>query len=146
MEKVRYLILGAGISGLSFADWLHSDDYLIVEADAETGGYCKTVEQDGFTWDYSGHFFHFRDKEIERYLVARMGDERVLEVAKDSRIWFDGTYIDFPFQKNIHQLPRQDFIDCLVDLYFREERPVESFLDMLYARFGRGIAEKFLVP
>ncbi len=146
MEKVRTLVLGAGISGLAFADWLGEDDYLILEAEAETGGYCRTVEQDGFTWDYSGHFFHFRHKDIERYLVERMDGQRVLEVAKSSRIWFDGTYVDFPFQKNIHQLPKQDFIDCLVDLYFREPRPVESFLDMLYARFGRSIAEKFLVP
>ncbi len=146
MEKVRHLVLGAGISGLSFADWLASDDYLVLEAEAETGGYCRTIEQDGFTWDYSGHFFHFRHKDIEQYLTARMEGQRVLEVAKDSRIWFDGTYVDFPFQKNIHQLPKQDFIDCLVDLYFREPRPEESFLDMLYARFGRSIAEKFLVP
>jgi protoporphyrinogen oxidase len=147
VEKVRTLVIGAGISGLSFAAWLGQDDCLVLEAEATTGGYCRTIEQDGFTWDYSGHFFHFRHKEIERYLVDRMEGQRVLEVAKESRIWFDGTLVDFPFQKNIHQLPKQDFIDCLVDLYFRDEqRPVESFLDMLYARFGRSIAEKFLVP
>ena len=29
-----------------------------------------------------------------------------------------GAQIDFPFQKNIHQLPQADFIDCLYDLYF----------------------------
>jgi protoporphyrinogen oxidase len=146
LEHVRHLILGAGISGLALADWLGSEDYLVLEAEAEPGGYCKTVEKDGFTWDYSGHFFHFRDKAVEQYLVERMKGQRILEVEKDSRIWFDGTYVDFPFQKNIHQLPKQDFLDCLVDLYFREERPVASFLDMLYARFGRSIAEKFLVP
>jgi protoporphyrinogen oxidase len=146
VERVRHLIVGAGISGLAFADWLDGGDYLILEADAEPGGYCKTVTKDGFTWDYSGHFFHFRHPEIEKYLVERMEGQRVLEVEKASRIFFDGTYVDFPFQKNIHQLPKQDFIDCLVDLYFREDRPVESFLDMLYARFGRSIAEKFLVP
>lgn len=146
LETVRHLVLGAGISGLAFVDWLESDDYLVLEAQTETGGYCRTIEQDGFVWDYSGHFFHFRHKEIERYLTARMEGQRVLEVAKDSRIWYGGSYIDFPFQKNIHQLPKQDFIDCLVDLYFREPRTVESFRDMLYARFGRSIAEKFLVP
>ena len=29
-----------------------------------------------------------------------------------------GRRIDFPFQKNIHQLPQAEFIDCLHDLYF----------------------------
>ena len=54
--------------------------------------------------------------------------------------------IDFPFQKNIHQLSKREFIECLVDLYFREDRPASSFRDMLYAKFGRAIADKFLVP
>ena len=72
MERVKHLVVGAGVSGLAFADWLDSDDYLVLEANAEIGGYCRTVQQDGFTWDYSGHFFHFRHPEIERYLVDRM--------------------------------------------------------------------------
>ena len=150
--KTRFLILGAGVSGLAFADWVDSDDYLVCEADTEIGGYCKTIKQDGFTWDYSGHFFHFRDPEIERYLLDRMQDQKVLVVNKDSRIFWKGGLIDFPFQKNIHQLPKQDFLDALYDLYFREEqhflqnRAATSFADMLYAKFGRSIAEMFLVP
>ena len=144
--ETRFLIIGAGISGLSFADWVEGDDYLICEGDQEVGGYCKTIPQDGFVWDYSGHFFHFRHKDIERYLVDRMRGQRVLEIAKDSRIWWKGELIDFPFQKNIHQLPKGDFIDCLVDLYFKEDRPAASFREMLYAKFGRSIAEMFLVP
>ena len=144
--ETRFLIIGAGISGLAFADWVEGDDYLICEGDQEVGGYCKTITQDGFVWDYSGHFFHFRHKDIERYLVDRMRGQRVLEIAKDSRIWWKGELIDFPFQKNIHQLPKDDFIDCLVDLYFKEDRPAASFREMLYAKFGRSIAEMFLVP
>ncbi len=142
----RYLVIGAGVSGLSFADWLGSDDYLICEADSSIGGYCKTVQQDGFTWDYSGHFFHFRDPEIEKYLVDRMAGQTVLEVNKDSRIWWKGALIDFPFQKNIHQLPREDFLSALHDLYFRASGEPANFREMLYLKFGRSIAEMFLVP
>ena len=144
--ETRYLIVGAGISGLTFADWVKSDDYLICEADAEIGGYCKTVQQDGFVWDYSGHFFHFRHPEIERYLVDRMKGQRVLEVEKRSLIHWKGDHVDFPFQKNIHQLPKEDFAAALHDLYFREDAPAASFQEMLYAKFGRSIAEMFLVP
>lgn len=144
--SARYVVVGAGISGLAFADWVEGDDYLVCEADAEVGGYCKTIARDGFVWDYSGHFFHFRHPEIERYLVDRMHGQVVLEVEKSSRIFWKGALIDFPFQKNIHQLPKDDFIDCLVDLYFKEDRPAASFREMLYAKFGRSIAEMFLVP
>ena len=146
MDRTRFLIVGAGVSGLAFADWLGDEDYLVCDADQEIGGYCKTVKQDGFTWDYSGHFFHFRRPEIERYLVERMRGQRILEVERQSRIWFAERLVDFPFQMNIHQLPREDFLDCLVDLYFRSDAPAESFYEMLYAKLGKGISERFLIP
>jgi protoporphyrinogen oxidase len=146
MQRTRYVIIGAGITGLAFADRIDGDDYLIFERESEPGGYCRTIHQDGFVWDYSGHFFHFRHPEIERDLVGRMGDQRVLTVEKDSRIWYADRLIDFPFQKNIHQLPHQEFLDCLVDLYFREGGEPRSFGEMLYAKFGRSIADKFLIP
>ena len=80
MEHVDYLIVGAGMSGLAVADRLGKQhSYLVLEADSEVGGYCKTIQQDGFVWDYSGHFFHFRHPEIEAELVSRMSDQRILE-------------------------------------------------------------------
>lgn len=146
MERTRCLIVGAGVSGLAFADWRRDDDYLIVEAQEEIGGHCRTVKRDGFVWDYSGHFFHFRHPEIEQYLIDRMGRQDVLRVQRDSRIWYADRYIDFPFQKNIHQLPRSEHEQCLRDLHDRPEEKSGNFKDMLYARYGRGIAEKFLIP
>ena len=148
MERARYVIVGAGVTGLAFANFIEDDDVLILERDTEIGGYCKTVKQDGFVWDYSGHFFHFRDPAIERYLVDRIPDGEIRTVTKSARVLYKGELIDFPFQKNIHQLPQQEFIDCLYDMVFREQGDVspESFAQMLYARFGRSIAEKFLIP
>ncbi|MCA9580314.1 MAG: FAD-dependent oxidoreductase [Myxococcales bacterium] len=146
MDDCEFLIIGGGMTGLAFAEEVHDRDYLIVEAEEEPGGYCRTIHQDGFVWDYSGHFFHFKHPDIEQHLVSRMGDQKVLKVARESRIYWEGDLVDFPFQKNIHQLPKDAFIDCLVDLYFKEDREVDNFHDMLYAKFGRGIAERFLIP
>jgi protoporphyrinogen oxidase len=150
MDQTRHLIIGGGASGLAYANFLAGDDYLVLEADSELGGYCKTVVQDGFVWDYSGHFFHFKNPDIERYLLDRMPADEVRTIQKLSKIVFGGTRIDFPFQKNIHQLPQQDFIDCLYDLFFKEEaygtgKPAH-FEEMLYRKFGKGIAERFLIP
>ena len=147
--SVRDLIVGSGVTGLAFANFTPTPDseWLVLEKDSEPGGYCKTIRQDGFVWDYSGHFFHFRRPEIERYLRDRMDESEVDTIVKSSGILYGGGRVDFPFQKNIHQLPKAELIDCLYDLYFRDtERPVESFSDMLYAKFGRSIAEKFLIP
>jgi protoporphyrinogen oxidase len=158
MERVEHLVVGAGISGLSFANWLRAacarrgrpePQIQVVEADASPGGYCKTVVQDGYVWDYSGHFFHFKEPEIEAWLRARMPGQEVRTVAKRSYILYKEQLIDFPFQKNIHQLPRDEFIDCLFELYEASTAPSaapRSFRDMLYRRLGRGIAERFLIP
>ena len=118
--RTRYLIVGAGVTGLSFADRIADDDYIICEALDEIGGYCRTIRQDGFVWDFSGHFFHFKHPELERYLVDRMSDQAVRVVEKHSLIDYNGHMVDFPFQKNIHQLPKEDFIECLVGVYFKE--------------------------
>ena len=156
MESIRHLIIGAGISGLATAAALRDPDYLVIEADPQIGGYCKTIKQDGFTWDYSGHFFHFKHPEIEAWLRERMKGQVVRTIDKLSFIAYGGREIDFPFQKNIHQLPQSEFIECLYDLYFARSSDVKreaahgpgeaSFEQMLVTRFGRGIAEKFLIP
>ncbi len=149
-DSVRHLIVGAGVSGLSLAAFLAEPDYLVLEADTQIGGYCKTVVRDGFTWDYSGHFFHFKNPDIEAWLRARMPGQDVRTIEKKTFIHYAGRMIDFPFQKNIHQLPQDEFIDCLYDLYFAAQAPAagadDNFKAMLYARFGRSIAEKFLIP
>ena len=134
------------MTGLAFAQRLKSDDFVICEALDDTGGYCQTIKQDGFVWDYSGHFFHFRHPEIEEELVGRIGKDRVRTVERCSKVNFAGGLIDFPFQRNIHQLPHHDFIDCLVGLFERDDSPPGNFKEMLHNRFGKGISERFLVP
>src|SRR5580698_10838563 len=157
MKSVRTLILGAGVTGLATAAALSArgdEDYLVLEADHEIGGWCKTVKRAGFVWDYSGHFFHFKHREIEQWLRDRMPRQRVLVVDKKSFIAYGGGHIDFPFQKNIHQLPQAEFIDCLHDLYFARSSdvkraaaaPERNFKEMLQARFGDSICAKFLFP
>jgi protoporphyrinogen oxidase len=146
VQQIRFLIIGAGVTGLSFASHLTEPNYLICEAADEIGGYCRTVRRDGFVWDYSGHFFHFRHPEIERELVEAIGPGRVRRVVKDSRIYYAGRLIDYPFQRNIHQLPEPEFLECLRDLFQRPSAPAGNFHEMLVAKFGRGISDKFLAP
>jgi len=143
------IIIGAGITGLAYAGFT-GNDYLLLERDAETGGYCKTVRQDGFVWDYAGHFFHFQHKELEDYVFRYVPAEDVVRREKRCQIYYNKRYIDFPFQKNIHQLEQGEFIDCLCDLFDAPSKEsgagFKSFKTMLYGKFGKAIAEKFLIP
>ena len=60
MEKVKYLILGAGVAGLTFARKLKDfgeDDFLILEREEEPGGLCRSTEVDGSPFDIGGGHF-----------------------------------------------------------------------------------------
>ena len=146
MTKVKTLIIGAGISGLASALYL-GDDYLIVEKEATPGGYCRTIKRNGFIWDYAGHFYHFRNEELKKLFRESLPESEILNKVKCTKIYYKGKLIDYPFQTNIHQLEKDEFIDCLYDLFFKTEKEsYDSFLDMLYGKFGVSITEKFLRP
>ena len=140
------MIIGAGISGLSYAAFCGHNDYRILEQSDKIGGYCKTTERNGFVWDYSGHFFHFKDKEMEQFIAQGIPAEDLLTVRKCTQIRYKDRLIDYPFQMNIHQLPQQEFIDCLYDLFENPTTDFSNFKEMLYAKFGKSIADKFLIP
>lgn len=147
MKKVKYLILGAGISGLSFASQIKTDDYIILEKENEVGGLCRTHKIGEYVWDYAGHFFHFKNTDTKRYFEPALENGKCVKQIKNTKIFYKGKYIDYPFQKNIHQLEKEEFIDCLYDLYFKEAKEdYMSFKDMLFGKFGKGICDRFLVP
>ena len=114
--KVKNLIIGAGISGLTYANYC-GNDYLIVEKENEVGGYCRTIKKGEFVWDYAGHFFHFKTEEFKKRFIAKMPEEDIIYNDKCTKILYKGNLIDFPFQTNIHQLDKEEFIDCLYDLF-----------------------------
>ncbi len=84
------VVIGAGVSGLGFANWWRQkrpdDEVVVLEREAEAGGYCRTVVRDGFVWDYSGHFFHFKHPEIEAWLRERMPGQEVRTVERVAKI------------------------------------------------------------
>lgn len=144
--KTKYLVIGAGISGLTFANYA-KEDYLVVEKEKEVGGYCRTIKRNGYVWDYAGHFFHFNTDEFKKNFLSKMPKEDIIYNDKCTKILYKNNFIDFPFQTNIHQLEKQEFIDCLYDLFNKEEKDkYDNFLDMLYGKFGKSIVEKFLKP
>lgn len=143
--NTKYLIIGAGISGLTFANYVN--DYLIIEKGKEVGGYCRTITKKDFIWDYAGHFFHFKTDEFKKKFIDEVPKEDIIVQNKCTKILYKDRLIDYPFQTNIHQLPQEEFIDCLYDLFTKEEKNnYDNFLDMLYGKFGKSIVEKFLKP
>ncbi len=145
-HKVSNLIIGGGLSGLSMAYYL-GDDYLILEKENTVGGYCRTIPNANYVWDFAGHFYHFRNEKYKKLFLSMVEEDQIIRQKKNTKIFYKGKLIDYPFQANIFQLDKDEFIECLSDLYFREnKKDYKNFLEMLYEKFGKAITDKFLKP
>ena len=145
MRETDILIIGGGITGLSLGSFLEDKNYLILEKDSTPGGYCKTTIRGKYVWDYSGHFFHFKNEEIKDYVTKNISC-KILEVEKISHIHYKDRMIDFPFQDNIHQLDKEEFIECLTDLYHAGNANSDNFKEYVISNLGKAICDKFVIP
>jgi protoporphyrinogen oxidase len=147
--QIENLIVGGGISGLSLAYFLKKSKskFLIAEKNDDIGGYCRTIKKDCYTWDYAGHFYHFKDASMKKLFLSLVEKDQIISKAKNTKIYYKDKLIDYPFQMNIHQLEQNEFCDCLFDLFFKEDKECyDNFLDMLNCKFGKSIVAKFLQP
>ena len=144
------LIIGGGLAGMSTAYHLGDTPHLVLERDQTPGGLCRTREMDGFRFDYTGHLLHLRDDRAIR-LVDEMLPDAFETVARKARVRLRGATLPFPFQANLHGLPKEIVARCLTGFVESLAKPVPddprtSFEEWSLAVFGRGISDLFMLP
>ncbi|MDD5132199.1 MAG: FAD-dependent oxidoreductase [bacterium] len=146
----KVVILGAGLSGLNCARQLSGVlDYGLYEKENTAGGLCRTVSQDGFLFDYTGHLLHLKNPAIKT-LVKSLLRENLCLLYRHSWIYSHQTYTRYPFQSNTHGLPASVIKECVLGFIKAriEERPgskqEEGFYDWVLRNFGRGIGKHFM--
>ena len=117
MEKVKYLILGAGPAGLTFANRLKQfgeDSFLVVEKENEAGGLCRSCQVDGSPFDIGGgHFLDVRRPLVNEFLFRFMPEEEWERFDRDSRIVIGESQISHPLEANIWQMEPEDQVRVL---------------------------------
>ncbi|ASA78492.1 NAD(P)/FAD-dependent oxidoreductase [Thermococcus sp. 5-4] len=152
---MRIGILGGGLAGLSLGYFLGKKgyDFAILEKNTETGGLLKSVNVEGFTFDVGGsHIIFSKDKEILNFMVSLLGSN-VVRNRRNTKILYKGNYVKYPFENGLADLPKQDNFECLYyfiqNLIAKEKgllRPPKNMKEWFYYTFGKGIAEKYLIP
>ncbi|MBK6679372.1 MAG: protoporphyrinogen oxidase [Ignavibacteriales bacterium] len=166
------VILGAGISGLATAHWLHRQniDFTILEAGNEPGGSIKTVKENGYTIDF-GPNSGLETSPFIRELVSQVGldDEMVYanETSNKRYILKNDELMPLPmsagsfFKSALFSVPgklrllKEPFVGRSLDGYnqsiaeFVERRLGREFLDYAIDPFVSGVfagdAEKLSV-
>lgn len=142
------VIIGAGPAGLSAAYHLEQDNFLILEADTDPGGLCRSFEFGGTVFDLGGHAFFTRHEEI-RDLVRELCPVEIYEQPRQAWVYSHGTYVRYPFQSHLHGLPTDVVRDCLVGLMEvarNGDSPPANLADWISHTFGSGIRDHFLEP
>ncbi len=108
----RCLIVGAGPTGLSAA-YHYGEDALVLEREAKVGGWCRSIEDTGFTFDHAGHIMFSDDPYVQDLYRLLLGDN-VHWQEREAWIYSKGVYTRYPFQGALHGLPQQVLRECLV--------------------------------
>ena len=148
------VIIGAGMSGVSFGRLLQLSgftSFTILEAEEEAGGLCRSQVVDGHTLDLAGgHFLCSRFPEVYEFIFRHLPESDFRVLARSSKVKLDGTYIDYPAEFNLWQLPselRAAYERSLSGVAAaRDTREAGNYEEWIRLRLGNRIAEEYMLP
>ena len=106
------VILGAGPTGLSAA-YHYGEGCVVLEREAKVGGWCRSLEDTGFTFDHAGHIMFSDDPYVQDLYRLLLGDN-VHWQEREAWIYSKGVYTRYPFQGALHGLPPEVLRECLI--------------------------------
>ena len=106
------LVLGAGPTGLSAAYHL-GEDALLIEANDTVGGWCRSLVDNGFTFDMAGHIMFSNDPYVHEMYKVLLGDN-VHWQDREAWIYSKEVYTRYPFQGSLYGLPADVIKECVV--------------------------------
>jgi protoporphyrinogen oxidase len=139
-------ILGGGLTGLVVASSCSRHDCEVLELDDAPGGHCRSLVEEGYTFDLGGpHILFSRNKEILELIYRRLG-KNLAQRRRENRIWYDGRFVKYPFENGLYDLAPHDRFECLYHYLNNSYPPPTNFKEWIYHVFGKGIAEKYMIP
>jgi protoporphyrinogen oxidase len=154
MSPVKYLILGAGPSGLTFAHALlrHGEEsFLLLEREAEAGGLCRSAQVDDAPLDFGGgHFLDVARKDVLEFLFRFMPESEWRSFARVAKVRLRGVEIGHPLERHLWELPVPDQLDFLESAaragQARGAAKPARFGDWIRWKLGDRIAEEYMLP
>ena len=149
--QTKYLVIGAGLAGLSSAYHL-GDDYLIVEASDSFGGTAGTLNYKNFNLDNAVHILYFKQKEIKNWIVDQLNVSLIEKQKKKNAIWIKSNVrARFPLQYHLSELPSNSRVLASASILktpgiFRRRQVYSNFEDYSLRVFGKYLTNIFVKP
>ncbi len=143
------IIIGAGPAGLTAAYELQKAGFhsIVLEKDPLVGGLAKTILFKGYRFDIGGHRFFTKIDMVSRMWRDILGEE-FLRCTRQSRILFDGRYLDYPLRiRNVIGglgiIASSRALLSYAAGHIHPRAPELNFEDWVVNRFGRFLFEAF---
>lgn len=113
LASLPCLIIGAGPTGLS-AGYHYGKGALVLEKNASPGGWCRSLNDKGFTFDYAGHIMFSQDPYVLKLYELLLGDNLHWQM-REAWVYNDGgAWTRYPFQGSLHGLPPEVIKECIL--------------------------------
>jgi UDP-galactopyranose mutase len=155
---VDQLIVGAGPTGLAAAyylgQWAPAHQTLLIEREANVGGWCRSISDKGFTFDFAGHIMFSNEPEVLRLYKLLLG-ENVHWQNREAWVYSKDVYTRYPFQGALYGLPPAVLKECLIGAIEAQNlaqavmpapAAPANFEEFIYRVWGKGVAKHFAVP
>ena len=151
-NRKRTAIIGGGISGISLARMLAPENEVrIFEKGERVGGLlaCESLEE-GLYHKLGGHVFNTKNEEVSEWFWKFFDREKEFySLSRNSQIYLNDTYVHYPIENSLWQLPEATVKAVLEDLLELSRQPApaaDNFQDFLLGRFGRTLCELYFFP
>jgi UDP-galactopyranose mutase len=112
LHPVSCVIVGAGPTGLSAAYHL-GPEALLLERNATVGGWCRSIEDKGFTFDYAGHIMFSNDPYVLKLYDKLLGSNMHWQ-HREAWVYSKDVFTRYPFQGALYGLPPAVITECIV--------------------------------
>jgi UDP-galactopyranose mutase len=110
-QKAVTVIVGAGPTGLSAAYHLGADTVLL-DKNPTVGGWCRSVADHGFTFDYAGHIMFSNDPYVLKLYDILLGSNMHWQ-DREAWVYSKNVYTRYPFQGALYGLPPKVITECI---------------------------------
>ncbi|MGN6703880.1 MAG: FAD-dependent oxidoreductase [Burkholderiaceae bacterium] len=111
-KNYKCVIIGGGPTGLSAAYHLDADT-LLLDRNPAIGGWCRSIEDKGFTFDYAGHIMFSNDPYVLELYKILLGDN-LHGHNREAWVYSKGVHTRYPFQGALYGLPADVIRECIM--------------------------------
>ncbi len=151
-NKQKIAIVGAGISGLSVANFLKKEfDVTVFEQNARPGGLLKCERIDGSLFHTcGGHVFNTKRQDVLNWFWSVFKENEFSKADRNSVVFMDGNKeIPYPIENHMYLFDDEilkRFIDDLKTIAECQNVQPQNFEEFLKLRFGETLYDLYFQP